>query len=191
MIDLMDVKILFTEPERDTIPAFHANARDDFDRYFEATFLDEHKGFAKAMGKEQLERVVEHVVNAISRPVPFSTRRANIVLDHDLTKVEPPDLSPLGLVSLRVIPRLEGENMRLYFSFTWRTVEALIGFPYSAYGSVRFARHLTDAISADAGAQGAPPVEFGQLAYIAHSLHVTTEEYGQNIAREVVRQATG
>jgi len=191
MIDLMDVKVLFTEPERDTIPAFHANARDDFDRYFEATFLDEHKRFAKAMGKEQLERVVEHVVNAISRPVPFSTRRANIVLDHDLTKVEPPDLSPLGLVSLRVIPRLEGENMRLYFSFTWRTVEALIGFPYSAYGSVRFARHLTDAISADAGAQGAPPVEFGQLAYIAHSLHVTTEEYGQNIAREVVRQATG
>ncbi len=190
MIDLMDLKVLLAYPERDTIPAFHADARDDFDRYFEATFLDENGRFAKAMGKEQIERVVQHVVDAISRPVPFSTRRANIVLDHDLTKVPPPDLSPLGLVSVRVIPRLEDEIMRLYFSFTWRTVEALIGFPYSAYGSVRFARHLTDAITADASTKGALPVELGQLAYIAHSLHVTTEEYGQKIAREVVRQAT-
>ena len=190
MIDLMDVKVVLTDPERDMIPAFHSDARDDFDRYFQATFLDENGEFAKAMGKEQIERVVQHVVDAISRPVPFSTRRANIVLNHDLTKVPPPDLSPLGLISVRVIPRLEDEIMRLYFSFTWRTVEALIGFPYSAYGSVRFARHLTDAITADVGTRGALPVELGPLAYIAHSLHFTTDEYGQKIAREVVRRAT-
>lgn len=191
MVDLMDVKVLLTEPERAAIPPFHSDASDDFERYFNATFLDKEGRFAKAMGAEQVRRVVEHVVDAMTRPVPFSTRRANIVLNHDLTKVPAPDLSPLGLVSVRIIPRLEDEVMRLYFSLTWRTVEALIGFPYSAYGSVRFARHLTDAIAADAHAKGAPPVELGQLAYIAHSLHVTTEEYGQKIALEVVRQAAG
>ena len=78
----------------------------------------------------------------------------------------------------------------LHYSFTWRTVEALVGFPYSIYGSVGYAEYLTGLIRKEVGPDAARNVETGELSYIAHSLHIFKDDYGQNIARRIVDDAS-
>jgi diguanylate cyclase (GGDEF)-like protein len=190
MVDLRDVKILFEEPFQESIPAFYRNRSDSFNTYFDKHFVNPDGKFANAITGEQYERVITHVVHAITRTEPFSTRRANIVLPHDLSLREPPDLSPLGLTSLRCIPRFSDREILLHFSFTWRTVEALVGFPYSAYGSVRYAKRMFEDIRHRVTEQGRPDLadrlRVADISYIAHSLHMATDAYGRKIAHRII-----
>jgi diguanylate cyclase (GGDEF)-like protein len=193
MIDLIDFRIQVVDPGRDQIPGFYRNDKDVLESYYQKAFLDEEEGkFAREL-KDQLPRVVAHVAHAITRkPKPFSTRRAILVVPHLLSEIENGvevfDLSPLGLVSIRVIPRFDGEQRAfLHTSFTWRTVEALVGLPYSLYGSLRYSQYLAERIQQEvANVQGSPPVHLADVSYIAHSLHVTTDDYGLNVARRII-----
>jgi hypothetical protein len=194
MIDLIDFRLLVREPERDQIPGFYARDRDDFEAYYERVFLDEQDGLFASRIRDQLERVVAHLTHAIDGPHPFSTRRAILVVDHPLRPVDEQvkehDVAPLGLVSVRIIPRPEPGGFGLYMSFTWRTVEALVGLPYSLYGSLRYSQHLTDLVRKRLGdGHEAEIVQLRDVSYIAHSLHVTTDSYGQNIARRIIHLA--
>jgi len=194
MIDLIDFRLLVREPERDQIPGFYARDLDDFEAYYERVFLDEQDGLFASRIREQLGRVVAHLAHAIDGPHPFSTRRAILVVDHPLMpvgeQVKEHDVAPLGLVSVRIIPRPEPGGFGLYMSFTWRTVEALVGLPYSLYGSLRYSQHLTDLVRARlGGGREAEIVQLRDVSYIAHSLHVTTDSYGQNIARRIIHLA--
>lgn len=190
MVDLRDVKIVFEEPLQDQIPSFYQDRRESFDDYFRSHFVSTEGRFANAITEDQYERVVAHVIHAITRDDPFSTRRANIVLPHDLSIREAPDLSPLGLISLRCIPRFSADEIVLHFSFTWRTVEALVGFPYSAYGSVSYARRMGDEIRERVEQMGrsdvASRLRIADISYIAHSLHMATDAYGRKIAHQII-----
>jgi hypothetical protein len=133
--------------------------------------------------------VLEHVAAAIRNPDDsFSTRRAILVIPHEVTTGQ--ELAPLGLVSVRIVPRFVALRPVIHFSYTWRTVEALVGFPYSLFGSVRFAQHLTDRIKAVLPPDLQRSLEMGTVSYIAHSLHFFLDDYAQNIARRTVDDAT-
>jgi diguanylate cyclase (GGDEF)-like protein len=190
MIDLIDFRLLVTEPEHDQIPGFYAPEKAAFETYYQHVFLDEDGLFASRI-HEQRKRVIAHLADAIGGSHPFSTRRAILVVEHQLDPLSPTvkehDVRPLGLVSVRVIPRFEPRSVGLYVSFTWRTVEALVGLPYSLYGSLRYSQHLADLVRERLGGeQGARPIELREVSYLAHSLHVTTDGYGQNIARRII-----
>ena len=129
-----------------------------------------------------------HLSAVVSGGTKFATRRAILVVPHRIVAGE--DLSPLGLVSVRLIPRFVGEVIRILYSFTWRTVEAFVGFPYSLYGSVGFAEHLTAELQARVATEQRRHVRMGEVSYIAHSLHMFMDAYGQNIARRIVDDAS-
>jgi hypothetical protein len=99
------------------------------------------------------------------------------------------DVAPLGLVCVRVVPRISATKLRFDFSFVWRTVEVLVGFPYSLYGSVKFSEHLTSLLRKNLPTDG-NPIEMGEVSYTAQSLHMFTDEYGQIIARRIVNNAS-
>ena len=136
----------------------------------------------------QLDAVLEHLSSIIAQGSKFATRRAILVVPHAIRKQE--EVSPLGLVSVRIVPRIHGTQVTLLYSFTWRTVEAFVGFPYSLYGSVGFAEHLTSLLCSrlDPGRRG--HMRMGEVSYIAHSLHMFLDDYGQNIARQIVDDAS-
>jgi diguanylate cyclase (GGDEF)-like protein len=191
MIDLIDFRLLVREPGRDQIPGFYLPETAAFEHYYESVFLDEQNGLFATRIHEQLGRVIAHLAHAIGGPHPFSTRRAILVVEHALdpvsATVKDHDVRPLGLVSVRIIPRFETRGVGLYVSFTWRTVEALVGLPYSLYGSLRYSQHLTELIRERLGAgHDAEALELREVSYLAHSLHVTTDSYGQNIARRII-----
>lgn len=190
LIELSDFKVHLNNPKKDMIPAFYEGERESLDRYFNREFLGEDGLFGRVFKEsKQLEIVLKHLTEAIANPGrQFSTRRAVLIVPHDIKPSE--EFAPLGLISVRIIPRFSQHRIILNYSYTWRTVEALVGFPYSLYGSVKFSSHLTEEIRNLLEPEFARNLEMGELSYIAHSLHIFMDEHGQNIARRIVDNAS-
>lgn len=182
--ELVDFRIQLSQPRIDPVPRFYLADQVLLDEYFEREFVDGNGLFRAALNDNgQLPAVVNHVAHVVATG-RLTSRRALLVVPH--VPVEGSDLSPLGLVSVRVIPRpVSPRTVRLDFSFSWRTVEALVGLPYSLYGSIRFAEHLTELIQ-DQLSSPQPAVSMGTLSYIAHSLHMFVDQYADQVARRIV-----
>jgi hypothetical protein len=187
--ELVDFKVVLTNPTKDLIPSFYWKEETSLSKYFEKEFLSPDGLFGKVFDRTgQLEAVLQHVTDSIVGQRQFSTRRAVLVVPHEIQAGI--DVAPLGLISVRIVPRFSVNRIVLNFSYTWRTVEALVGFPYSLYGSVKFADYLTERIRERLPTTSARIVELGEVSYIAHSLHIFMDEYGQSIARRIVDNAS-
>jgi|GEM_PF-2098598 len=186
--ELIDFKVLLKNPLKQCIPDFYSNEEESLKKYFETEFLDTEKGlFGKVFQENnQLDHVLKHTIEAIIRSPPYATRRSILVVPHKTRE----GVSPLGLVSIRIITRYSNEKIVLNYSFTWRSVEALVGFPYSIYGSVMFGNHLTKRIKSMLPDALQNHVEIGFVSYIAHSLHLFSDEYSQIIARSIISDAS-
>lgn len=182
--ELVDFRIQLSQPRTDPVPRFYLSDQVLLDGSFERGFVDANGLFRSVLNANgQLQAVVNHVAQVVATG-RFTSRRALLVVPH--VPADGGDLSPLGLVSIRVIPRpVSPRTVRLDYSFSWRTVEALVGLPYSLYGSIRFAEHLTALIAAGLTATQ-PTVAMGTLSYIAHSLHMFVDEYADQVARQIV-----
>ena len=99
--------------------------------------------------------------------------------------------SPLGLVAVWVTPRLADGKITIDYSFTWRTVEAIVGLPYSMYASVTFAEEVTQMIREKVKHTDiSESINLGQVSYIAHSLHMFLGEARMNIVRGIVDEVS-
>lgn len=186
-LELSDFRIVLENPLTDPVPAFYLLEKESLEAYYQAQFASADGLFRAALDADgQLAAVIEHVAGAMTRGT--STRRAVLVIPHRL----PDDggLSPLGLVSVRLVPRLRDDGSLLDASFSWRTVEALVGLPYSLYGSIRFAQELAAHIAARLPTAMARTMRTGTISFIAQSLHLFTDPYAQRIARQVIAEET-
>ena len=182
--ELVDFRIHLETPRVEPVPRFYLADQELLDEYFDREFIQDSGLFRSLLDEHgQLNAVVDHVAKVVTAG-RFTSRRALLVVPH--VPVPDRDLSPLGLVSGRIIPRpISIQSVRLDFSFSWRTVEALVGLPYSLYGSIRFAEHITGLVS-DRLSPNSPVVSMGTLSYIAHSLHMFVDEYAEQVARRIV-----
>lgn len=182
--ELVDFRIQLSQPQINPVPRFYLTDRKLLEEYFEREFVRDDGLFRSRLAENgQLEAVVGHVAQVVATG-RLTSRRALLVVPHVPTAGA--NLSPLGFVSARIIPRpLSPGTIRLDYSFSWRTVEALVGLPYSLYGSIRFAEHLTQLVGEQLTA-AQPAVSMGSLSYIAHSLHMFVDEYADQVARRIV-----
>jgi hypothetical protein len=188
--ELIDFKVHVKDPARDQVPAFYRDEEASLEEYFRREFSGAEGLFGRRfIETRQLDSVLTHVASVIAdRRRRFATRRAILVVPHEIRDGE--DLAPLGLVSVRIVPRFLQSRVRLYYSYTWRTVEALVGFPYSLYGSLKFSQYLTDQIRHRLEPEYARQVELAEVSYIAHSLHMFMDDHGQGIARRIIDDAS-
>ncbi len=188
--ELVDFKVLLTNPNQDLVPLFYQEEKDSLEGYFTREFQTD-TGLFLSKFKEggQLDAVLTHLSTHIrDLNHQFATRRGILVVPHDVE--EGHDIRPLGLISIRIFPRFMDNRVLLYYSYTWRTVEALVGFPYSVYGSVRFSQYLTEEVKRRLPREQSRRIEMGEVSYIAHSLHIFMDDYGENIARRIVDDAS-
>jgi diguanylate cyclase (GGDEF)-like protein len=187
--ELIDFKVELSNPLVNIIPHYYRTQAQSFQEYYEANFLDETNGLFARHFKNQLPIVLNHVKEAIINSThQYSTRRAILIIPNEVKSSI--DFSPLGLISIRIVPRFdEKTNVFLIFSFTWRTVEALVGFPYSFFGSIKYSEYLTERIK-ESLPLGKPNVTFDKVSYIAHSLHIFMDDFGQNIAKRISDDAS-
>jgi len=182
--ELIDFKVELSNPTRDLIPFYYRADKEKFETYFDKLFLQEDGLFAVHLNK-QLDAVIKHIEESIHKQ--YSTRRAILIIP---SQIKPDDLKPLGLVSVRIIPRVRNaKSVGLVFSYTWRTVEALVGFPYSLYGSVKYGEHILALLQQRVNAKGIN-ITFDKVSYIASSLHIFMDEQGQAIAKSIINDAS-
>ena len=188
--ELVDFKVRLDDPTREPIPAFYLDEKEELDAYYTRVFTSDDALFGVPLrANGQLDCVLNHLSNVLSSLTSrYATRRAILVVPHVVP--DSADVSPLGLVSIRILPRFEASGTFLHYSFTWRTVEVLIGFPYSLYGSIQFSQYLTEQLKSRVDERIHGQIKMGTLSYVAHSLHMFTDDYGQYIARKIVNDAT-
>jgi len=185
--ELIDFKVELANPTKDLIPYYFREDSKKFDEYFNSLFINKEGLFAKHLSL-QLELVLDHLEESITvSRKQYSTRRAILIIPNDQSLGE---LKPLGLVSLRIIPRFEGEHsVALVFSYTWRTVEAIVGFPYSVYGSIKYGEYIQQLLQKRVEGSGLK-INFDKVSYIANSLHIFMDEQGQAIAKSIINDAS-
>lgn len=193
LLELTNFKITLRSPNKDSLPDYYSSDKEELDQYYNAVFGDRQGLFRKYLEENnQLEAMFHHVVTAIADySKRYATRRAILVVPNPGNLDE--NYSPLGLVSIWLSPRFaqNEEKVIIDFSYTWRTVEALVGLPLSMYASEKFADYLTQEIEkrvTDSGSRIS--VKMGQISYIAYSLHMFLDEESMNIVREIVNEAS-
>jgi len=182
LIEFRDFMVRVDDLEAEKVPQAYLDDSGDLESYYHAQFIEPGGTFTAAL-EAQAQVVIAGLRSSLERAPTATTRRAVLVVPHDVSAGE---MNPLGLIAVRVAPRVSGAATRLDFSFVWRTVEAVVGLPYSLYGSARYAEELRDRLAAILPGSVTP----GSLTYIAMSLHMGIDDYSQQVARRVVEDAS-
>ena len=189
--ELCSYKIHLTDPERDCVPIFYSKEKELLEKYYSRAFEDPDGLFRSKLDEyDQLEIVIKFLAGSIIGVEDrVATRRGILVVPNSMSNG---DIEPLGLISIHILPRQKPRHTALNFCFNWRSVEALVGLPYSLFGSVKFAIFLTDRITRlttelDSSRR---QISIGNVSYIAGSLHMSAEQTTQNIAKTIVDEAS-
>lgn len=193
LLELTNFIITLTNPQKNDLPNYYIDDGEELDEYYKNTFMSNDGLFRKAIERDgQLTAMLEHVYSTVEHQnLFFATRRAILVLSNEFES--PKDYSPLGLVSIWLCPRFNesGEKLTVDFSFTWRTVEALVGLPISLYSSINYSYYLLEQINSYVKKrQKKLSVELGKVSYFAYSLHMFLDKENMNIIRGIVNEAT-
>lgn len=184
-------KIVLSEPLNEMVPDYWRSDRNALEDYYERTFKSADGLFGRRIlsplkegsTPSLYEFAVEETADAIRASLP--TRRINLPLSPDeLT-------NPLGLSTIQILPRCREDEQRLDILFVWRTVDALVGFPFSGYGSICWARDFVQNVNDCLEQRGDKvTVTLGTLTYIALSFHMYLHNGDQEIARTIVQDAS-
>lgn len=188
LLELTDFKIVLETPRNEKLPEYYFYDEGLLNAYYENVFVNKEGLFRKRLEKDnQLEEMIKHVVLAISGDKIYATRRAILVVQNEI--LNEGNYSPLGLVAIWLAPRFVGNRVMIDYSYTWRTVEAIVGLPLSMYASVKFAEEITERIVSQVSNE-LYEVEMGRVSYIAHSLHMFTDEESMNIVRGIINEVS-
>ena len=188
--EMTGFKTVLTEPLSDRIPDYWAADEQLLDYYYYEAFTDKDGLFGAKLNSKWAdsertiaEFAIAETVEAVLHSAP--TRRINLPLPPQSLE------QPLGLSSIQVMPRIREQTIVLDTIFVWRTVDALVGFPFSAFGSIRWSEDLLASVNAALGGRNSGVrVRMGSLTYIALSFHMYLHEGDQEIARTIVQDAS-
>ncbi len=185
--ELIDFKVKLTNPSQDKLPWFYEQEEKKFQKYFEESFIKEDGLFYTGINEDNQENVVLTYLSKLleSNKELVNSRRAIIILRNRIECGEP---DPLGLTSIRVYLTKEENITKVNFTFIWRTVEAIVGFPYSAYGSIRYAEEFLNKLKGLLSQR--VKVHLGDITYIAQTLHIFQDTYSENIAKNIIDEVT-
>lgn len=184
-------KLVLTNPFCEPIPDYWKTEDKALRDYYETNFGRETGLFGAPLHSAQLgrqslyERGLAATVSALQESKP--TRRVMLPINSLPDRFD----QPLGLGAIQILPRFRDGRWHLDFQWVWRTVEALVGFPFSAYGSITWSKEFFDAVDAEMR-RVAPsvPVQLGELTYLALSFHMFLDVGDTEIARAIVQDAS-
>lgn len=188
--ELSNFKVVIKKPSSKSVPAYYEKEMGRFEEYFQTVFGDENGFFQKHLRKDgQYEAVIKHILNLISENgLKYASRRAILVVPH--TVEDPGDITPLGLVAVYIAPRMSQDGIVLDFSFSWRTVEAVVGFPYSLFGSIKYAEKILATVQEQCASSQKDRIKLGTVSYMAYSLHMFVDDSYAQIVRGIVNDAS-
>jgi hypothetical protein len=183
-------KLVLTNPFVEMVPDYWKSESKILGDYFDRNFVSETGLFGRPLlaaeaGQDSLyEKALAATVEALKENRP--TRRVMLPV-HSASQFD----QPLGLCAIQIMPRRREGRWNLDFQWIWRTVEALVGFPFSAYGSISWSKRFFDEVeSRMQRIAPAVPVQRGELTYLALSFHMFLDAGDREIARAIVQDAS-
>lgn len=184
-------KLVLTSPYVETVPDYWKGERETLDDYVGKNFSRQNGLFGKPLhaetdDKPSLYRLgIDATVAAVRQQRP--TRRIFLPVSAADARFD----QPLGLCAIHVMPRFRDGKCYLDFQWIWRTVEALVGFPFSAYGSISWSKEFYETVTTTLLQSDAKTnVELGELTYLALSFHMFLDEGDTEIARAIVQDVS-
>ncbi len=184
-------KLVLTDPFQDEIPDYWADEDKSLKDYIIKNFTSPDGLFGKRLiktlsdGQNVRDFGIEALVLAIKERRP--TRRITLPVATGDVQLD----QPLGLVMVQIMPRYREGRWHIDFQWIWRTVEALVGFPFSAIGSIRWSRDFFNSAKQRLRENDdLTPIELGQLTYLALSFHMFLDLGDLEIARAIVQDAS-
>lgn len=179
MLELPHFQILVDDFSRDLVPFHHRDETGELEAYFEREFRDPTGVYGSlwAADGSSYESFVKTIQDSIDGE--YTTRRALLTIDNN--HAADGDYKPLGLVSIRARPVHTEDAITLDFAVSWRTVEALVGLPFSMYASARLGMSVLDGLQS-----GGRVLQAGKLYYVAQSLHLFVDGPDRRIAGRIV-----
>jgi hypothetical protein len=184
-------KLVLTKPFLETVPDYWKSEGDALDSYYQHNFGSKSGLFGAPLhsvgesGTSLYAHGIKTTASALQEGKP--TRRVMLPINSTPDRFD----QPLGLCAVQVMPRLRDGRWYLDFQWIWRTVEALVGFPFSAYGSIAWSKDFFDAVTEQTQRLDKPvSVELGELTYLALSFHMFLDVGDTEIARAIVQDAS-
>jgi diguanylate cyclase (GGDEF)-like protein len=190
--EVIGFKLVLDTPSKESIPDYWVSSENELKEYANSVLINKDGLIGcKLTENGQFESFLKHLVNYcnLSKKDKTSTRRAILIV---LNQFTPDDMNPLGLVSIWVTPRFHENKYLLDYCFVWRTVETLVGLPYSLFGSIKYAEHIKKELDEKLGCKIPKDsnLKVGTLTYIALSLHMKIDDYNKRIAKSIVDAAS-
>jgi diguanylate cyclase (GGDEF)-like protein len=189
--EIVGFKLVLDTPTLYPVPDYWADQEAAFEEYANRVLLSETGVISSSFYDEgQYNAFIQQLADYCSPECSDkSTRRAILIVKN---VVKDDELRPLGLVSVWAAPRHGASACSIEFSFVWRTVEALVGLPYSLYGSIRLVEQVVDAVKEKLHSQHGPSprINAGRLTYLALSLHMRIDEFHKRIAKRIADAAS-
>ncbi|MBC3832416.1 diguanylate cyclase [Undibacterium amnicola] len=188
--EIVGFKLVLENPIQDPIPDYWADQKDAFEGYAGSVLINSDSFISKKFHDDGqfvafISQLADYCDPKNSRK---STRRAILVVENI---VHDNQLRPLGLVSIWATPRHHDGICSIEFCFSWRTVETLVGLPYSLFGSIRFSEFVIKNVGDLHKEMGIDVrVELGKLTYLALSLHMRVDEFHRRIAKQIADAAS-
>ena len=188
--ELPNFKVVVKKPSSKHVPEYYEEEKEQLESYYKSVFGDENGFFQKHLTENgQYEFVLKHITNLITKDgIQYATRRAILIVPHIIEN--PEDITPLGLVSVYIAPRMLKNDVILDFTFTWRTVEAMVGFPYSLYASVKYAEKILESVKNICLIDQVRRLKMGTLSYLAYSFHMFLDKPYTQIIRGIINDAS-
>jgi len=194
--ELTATRFMFQSPLSGVIPHYWIQEREAFNDYFSRAFSGPTSLFGArflAWGASENKQGTNQVCRAMEKTLEAINQKR---VDRRIVLVtaQPPGESafePLGLSAVHVFPRLlsgDPQAWKLDFIWIWRSVEAIVGFPFSAYGSVRWSNEFLESVIANLPPAG-KAVTLGTVTYVAISLHLYCDRADLEIARQIDLEA--
>ena len=187
--ELSCFKIVLTTPLNEMAPDYWRQDTTLLEDYYKDNFLLDTGVFGTRLNgsfnaaKSINDFAVDATVNALSNGQP--TRRINLPIVPEFLE------HPLGLSCIQILPRSENGKWLLDIIWVWRTVDALVGFPFSAYGSIRWTKDFLARVQGVLSATSKDiSINIGELTYVALSFHMYLHDGDQEIARAIVQDAS-
>jgi len=188
--ELIGFKLVLENPLVETVPYYWLQDASSLDEYVDRQFVHPEGLFSLALKgpgtgggtTDQMGQAIRAAAQAVMEQV--ASRRIIMLAGHPQGDWQ----KPLGLVCVHIVPRVTRGRWSLHFQWVWRTVEALVGLPFSAYGSIVQSKWVVDQVNQQLSSNSMY-VEMGELVYVALSLHMFLDEGDQDIARAIVIDA--
>jgi diguanylate cyclase (GGDEF)-like protein len=188
--EVIGFKLVIEQPNSDSIPEYWHEQREAFAEYANEVLIDTSSTIGKNFYQTgQFDAFIKQLLSYCSNGNEAkSTRRAILVVPNEVVNHV---TKPLGLVSLWATPRISNKVMTLEFCYVWRTVEALVGLPYSLYGSIAFSDHVVNSLRSRVQQAGYDiELQTGAITYLALSLHMRDDHFHGRIAKRIVDAAS-